>query len=86
MSGNIGEIITFFKEHEAIYGEPFIAYVAWSVIQGLIFLHQRKVVHGEIKSENILYNKNGQIKLIDGTSTTQPDNPSIFHMAPEMLR
>jgi len=60
--------------------------VAWSVLQGLIFLHQRKVIHGEIKSENILYNKQGQIKLIDGTSTTQPDNPSIFHLAPEVLR
>jgi uncharacterized membrane protein len=32
MSGNIGEIVTYFKEHDTNYGEPFIAYVAWSVL------------------------------------------------------
>ena len=47
-----------------------------------MFLHHRQVIHNDIRCENILYNKHGEIKLIDNTIEKSNE---IYHLAPEKL-
>jgi len=46
-----------------IMNESQIAAVASQVLEGLSFLHQRKIVHRDIKSDNVLLDIYGEIKL-----------------------
>ena len=46
-----------------LMNEGQIAAVAAQVLEGLSFLHQRKIVHRDIKSDNVLLDINGEIKL-----------------------
>ena len=43
--------------------EGHVAAVAKEVLKGLEFLHSKKVIHRDIKSDNILIGMSGQIKL-----------------------
>ena len=64
-------------------------------MHGIAFLHHNKTIHKDIKSDNILYNYKGEIKLSDfGTSCIltkqKQDDDSIagtvLFMAPEMCK
>jgi len=39
--------------------------VLYRSLQGLDFLHSRKIIHRDIKSDNLLYNMAGEVKLGD---------------------
>ena len=65
------------------------------MIRGLDYLHYYKIVHGDIKPENILINANGTVKLSDfGCSKVfNTDNEFLekcdgtpAYIAPEMMR
>ena len=45
--------------------EPQIAYILRETCQGLDFLHQRHIIHRDIKSDNVLISYNGDIKITD---------------------
>ena len=47
------------------FSEECIASVARQVAQGLEFLHQREIVHNDIKPSNILLFSSGKVKLAD---------------------
>ena len=43
--------------------EKIIRIIIKIILNGLVVLHQSEIVHGEVKSQNILVNDQGQIKL-----------------------
>lgn len=45
------------------FKEPHVAYVAKNILQGLVYLHDRNLVHRDLKSANIMMTIKGQVKL-----------------------
>ncbi|KAL8872841.1 MAG: hypothetical protein Q9174_001603 [Haloplaca sp. 1 TL-2023] len=74
-------------------GEKVLGKVAEGVLNGLTYLHGRKIIHRDIKPSNILLCRNGQVKLCDfgvsGESGTKGvANTFIgtsYYMAPERI-
>ncbi|KAL4497832.1 hypothetical protein ABPG72_000587 [Tetrahymena utriculariae] len=52
-------------ENEKIHVKLQMLQISKQILQGIDFLHEHNIVHGDIKLANILINKNGQIKIID---------------------
>lgn len=74
--------------------EPQIATVCKSVLQALVYLHDKGVIHRDIKSDSILLTSQGQIKLSDFGFCAQisPEIPkrrsfvgTPYWMAPELI-
>jgi serine/threonine protein kinase len=75
--------------------EAQIATIIASILRGLVYLHNRKIVHRDIKARNILLTKEGVVKLADfglakdlEGSVSQSTNAvgSPLHMAPEVIK
>ena len=47
------------------YSENVCKYVISEALKGIQFLHSKHIIHRDIKSDNILYNEKGQVKLGD---------------------
>jgi len=45
--------------------ENISAYIMKEILQGLDFIHDKKQIHRDLKSDNILVDKNGSIKVAD---------------------
>jgi serine/threonine protein kinase len=48
-----------------IYTENICKYVLKRCLDGLAYLHERNIIHRDIKSDNLLMSINGDIKLAD---------------------
>lgn len=77
------------------FPEPCIAYVCKAMLQGLAFLHRQHRLHRDIKSDNILVDFNGAVKIADfgfaaGLTAEQDKRKSVvgtpYWMAPELIR
>ena len=75
--------------------EPHIAYVMLHLLRGLAFLHAQHRLHRDIKSDNVLVDFNGAVKIADfgfaaGLSEEIAKRKSVvgtpFWMAPELIR
>lgn len=45
--------------------ENISSYIMREILQGLDFIHDKKQIHRDLKSDNILVDKNGNIKVAD---------------------
>ena len=77
------------------YSEDFCKYVLLKTLQGLSFLHDRHVIHRDIKSDNILINMEGEVRLADfgyavqlteETEARKTKVGTVCWMAPELIR
>lgn len=77
------------------WGEPQISYVCREMTKGLAFLHRQHRLHRDIKSDNVLVNSNGEVKLGDfgfSVNLTEEQNKrksvvgTPYWMAPELIR
>ena len=64
MEDDMERVINYCKDGYD-YNEDFIKYVLYRVLQGLHYLHENNIMHRDIKSDNILFNMEGQLKLAD---------------------
>ena len=75
--------------------EPAIAYVCKGILQGLAFMHANHRLHRDIKSDNILIDHRGNVKIADfgfaiNLTTETSKRTSVvgtpYWMAPELIR
>ncbi|KAH7728303.1 CRE-MIG-15 protein [Aphelenchoides avenae] len=62
-SGSITDLVKSTKG--ASLKEEWIAYICREILQGLCHLHQNKVIHRDIKGQNVLLTDKGEVKLVD---------------------
>ena len=82
------------EERKGKIPESVCAYILYHTLNGLYSLHRRNIVHRDIKSDNILINNNGDLKLADfgyaAQLTLERDNRTtkvgtVCWMAPELI-
>lgn len=73
--------------------EKVLGKIAEAVLRGLSYLHERKIIHRDIKPQNILLNCKGQVKLCDFGVSGEAVNSlattftgTSFYMAPERIQ
>lgn len=60
-----GKLTAIVKDLNGRYSEQFCKYVIYCVAQGVKALHDKQIIHGDIKSDNVLVKYTGEIKLAD---------------------
>ncbi|EGE02387.1 STE/STE7 protein kinase [Trichophyton equinum CBS 127.97] len=91
--GSLDSIYREVKKLGGRTGEKVLGKVAEGVLNGLTYLHGRKIIHRDIKPSNILLCRNGQVKLCDfgvsGEFGTKGDANTFigtsYYMAPERI-
>lgn len=67
MSG--GSLDDIIENCYQLFTDEFIKYTIWCVAKGIQALHDKNILHRDIKSDNVLCNSQGDIKIADlGTS------------------
>ena len=61
-----GRLTETIKKANGNYSEAFCKYSLFCVVQGLLSMHRKRIVHRDIKSDNILVSaKDAAIKISD---------------------
>ena len=80
------------------FEEQLVRFFTEQILQGLKYLHERNVIHRDLKGDNILVSLNGTCKIVDFGISRKASNAydsyieertkmkgSFFWMAPEMM-
>lgn len=67
------------------FSESEIAFISYQVLQGLFHLHSQMIVHRDIKSDNILWDLNGTVKIADFGLSKKMGHPGQWISAHEGL-
>ena len=62
---DIGAITECLEDVRGQIDENVCKYILHQALEGVYFLHSRGILHRDIKSDNILVNTEGEIKLAD---------------------
>lgn len=88
--GNLTNLCT-----HMVLDECTIATIAREVLRGLHYLHSQRIIHRDIKSDNILLGNDGSIKVCDfgfcaqlshASDTRKTSGGSLYWMSPEVIR
>jgi serine/threonine protein kinase len=60
-----GSLTKFIQYYNRKIPEGVIAYIVYEILKGLNCIHSRWQIHRDLKSDNILINKNGEVKISD---------------------
>uniref|UniRef100_A0A3B4ABK4 non-specific serine/threonine protein kinase n=1 Tax=Periophthalmus magnuspinnatus TaxID=409849 RepID=A0A3B4ABK4_9GOBI len=92
--GSVTELIKGLLMRSQRLQEPVIAYILYCALLGLQHLHNNRIIHRDVKGNNILLTTDGGVKLVDFgvsaqlTSARLRRNTSVgtpFWMAPEVI-
>uniref|UniRef100_A0A7N6AMA7 Myosin IIIB n=1 Tax=Anabas testudineus TaxID=64144 RepID=A0A7N6AMA7_ANATE len=92
--GSVTELIKGLLMRGKRLQEPVISYILYSALLGLQHLHNNRIIHRDVKGNNILLTTEGGVKLVDFgvsaqlTSARLRRNTSVgtpFWMAPEVI-
>jgi len=64
-AGSMDAIYKRVKARGGRIGEKVLAKLAESMIKGLEYLHERRIIHRDVKPSNMLVTRGGQMKLCD---------------------
>jgi serine/threonine protein kinase len=89
-----GSVAQMVEDMNGTYSESFCKYVLYKVVRALKHLHSQNILHRDVKSDNVLFSSDGEVKLADfGYAcklTKQLNHKSkvgtLCWMAPEMIK
>lgn len=87
----MGDLYTIMKRH-FVFSDEEQQRIAYELLSALDYLHQRSIIHRDIKAENVMFDQNFHPKLIDfGLAREEAYSRSTFvgtldYIAPEILK
>ena len=69
-----GSLLSKYGELGGKITEPLLKKFTRQIVEGLVYLHENKVVHYDLKCSNVLVDHNGNIKLSDFGCAVQAEN------------
>ena len=59
------DLVKKLKEKDDSLSEDLIAYILREILNGIAYLHGHKLLHRDIKGQNVMITQDGRIRLID---------------------
>lgn len=91
-AGSVTDLVKSTKTHSL--KEEWIAYISREILRGLNHLHRNKIIHRDIKGQNVLLTDDAEVKLVDFGVSAQLDRTigrrntfigTPYWMAPEVI-
>jgi tRNA A-37 threonylcarbamoyl transferase component Bud32 len=89
-----GDVLQYMKEH-GIFKESKAKQIAAQILNGLQYIHDRNILHRDVKLDNILLDKDFKVRICDfGVSRTMPRHNQMIkercgtpaYIAPEIIK